>query len=332
MALAQGSHSTGLVNCLFRSSTISCGLVPGFTGAPVAFMYTETRGGFMLGSSSSSALPSFSCAGFMSGVWKAPEVLITLACNAPAWSASCLSCRTEASVPAQEKPLGKSSLAIWQVAPAPSSLAAFAQSSMTLGLSRPATDSIACLPIVAASCITSPRSFTSFSPSSKLKTPATQSAVYSPSERPATAWQRVTASSRCSRSFSTPARPAMNMAGWQFRVSSSASSGPLRHKFRISLFRIVLAFASISRTLGRSLTMDIIFTYCEPCPGNRSPMGSGFSAGAAAMAAASSSSSSSSGSASSPPYFAGSSPCFLAAPGRLRYQPLAGALPHSQQL
>mmetsp|Transcript_96410 Transcript_96410/g.300982 ORF Transcript_96410/g.300982 Transcript_96410/m.300982 type:complete len:201 (-) Transcript_96410:860-1462(-) len=195
-------------------------------------------GGLIFGSISSRALPSLSCAGFMSGVWKPPEVFRTLACRAPALSASSLSVKMDFSVPAHEKPLGKSSLAIWHTALPPSFLAASTQSCASLGLSRPATDSMACLLDFAASCMASPRSFTRASPSSKEKTPATQSAVYSPSDSPATACGRVARSSRSSRSFSRPAMPAMNMAGWQFCVSSRAASGPSKHIFKMSLPRI----------------------------------------------------------------------------------------------
>mmetsp|Transcript_97753 Transcript_97753/g.226667 ORF Transcript_97753/g.226667 Transcript_97753/m.226667 type:complete len:333 (+) Transcript_97753:188-1186(+) len=332
MARTQGSHSTGLVICFFRSSTISLGLVPGLTGAAVVFMKTVFVGGFILGSISSSALPNFSCAGCMSGVWKAPDAFRTLACKAPAFSDSSFSAWIAASVPATEKPLGKSSLAIWQTALPPSFLTASLQSSLSLGLSRPATESMACLLTLAASCMASLRTFTSLSPSSNEKTPATHSAVYSPSERPASTWHRVTASSRSLRSFSTPASPAMNMAGWQFLDSSSLASGPVMQTSAMSMPRMLSALDSISLTAGMSRTPIIIFTYCEPWPGKSKPMGSGFSAGAAANAAETRSSSSSSGSASSPPYFEGSKPCFLAAPGRLRYQPLGGGFPHSQQL
>mmetsp|Transcript_5793 Transcript_5793/g.18580 ORF Transcript_5793/g.18580 Transcript_5793/m.18580 type:complete len:333 (-) Transcript_5793:565-1563(-) len=332
MARTDGSQSTAFVSCFFMSSTMSFGFVPGLTAVAVVFMYTAILGGFMLGSMSSRALLSLSCAGFINGVWKPPEVLRTLACRAPALSARSLSARIEASVPATEKPLGNSSFAIWHTALPPSFLAAWAQSSASLGLSRPATDSIACLLALAASCMASPRSFTSFIPSSKENTPATQSAVYSPSESPATAWARVTASSRSPRSFSTPAIPARNIAGWQFCVSSSADSGPSRQVFRMSLPRISLAFLMYSLTLGMSLTFVNILTYCDPWPGKSRPMGMGGSAGAVASAAAMMSSPSSSGSASSPPYLAGSRPCFLAAPGRFRYQPLAGALPQSATL
>mmetsp|Transcript_114635 Transcript_114635/g.370425 ORF Transcript_114635/g.370425 Transcript_114635/m.370425 type:complete len:269 (+) Transcript_114635:420-1226(+) len=267
----------------------------------------------------------------MRGVWKAPDVFSTFACRAPALSATSFSFRMASSEPATEKPLGKSSLAIWHTAPLPSFLAASAQRTWSFGLSKPATESMACLLAVAAAFIASPRIFTSFNPSSTEKTPATQSAVYSPSERPATTWQRVTASSRSIRSFSTPAKPATNNAGWQLIVSSSFDSGPLMQRSSRSKPKMVLAFARMSLTAGMSLVVAIIFTYWEPWPGNRRPMGSGFCVGAAANAAAMKSSASSSGSANSPPYLAGSSPCFLAAPGRIKYHPLAGFLPCSQQ-
>mmetsp|Transcript_85379 Transcript_85379/g.269116 ORF Transcript_85379/g.269116 Transcript_85379/m.269116 type:complete len:240 (+) Transcript_85379:338-1057(+) len=235
------------------------------------------------------------------------------------------------SVPATEKPLGKSSLAIWQTAPLPSFLAASPQSSFNLGFSRPATESISCLLLLAAACMASARSLTSLRPSSKEKTPAAQSAVYSPRERPAMACARETRSSFSPRNFSTPAKPATNIAGWQLAVSSSFSSGPSRQRESKSYPRMSLALLSISLTAGMSLTALIIFTYWEPWPGKSRPMGSGLCAGAAESAAVMRSSPSSSGSASSPPYFLGSRPCCAAAPGRVMYQPLAGFLPNSQQ-
>eukprot|EP00409_Alexandrium_fundyense_P006549 CAMPEP_0195042892 /NCGR_PEP_ID=MMETSP0347-20130606/3353_1 /TAXON_ID=2932 /ORGANISM="Alexandrium fundyense, Strain CCMP1719" /LENGTH=52 /DNA_ID=CAMNT_0040070211 /DNA_START=90 /DNA_END=244 /DNA_ORIENTATION=+ len=52
----------------------------------------------------------------MRDVWKAPEVFKILACSAPAFSLISFRRWMAGSVPAQEKPLGKSSLAIWQTA------------------------------------------------------------------------------------------------------------------------------------------------------------------------------------------------------------------------
>mmetsp|Transcript_106105 Transcript_106105/g.228577 ORF Transcript_106105/g.228577 Transcript_106105/m.228577 type:complete len:358 (+) Transcript_106105:71-1144(+) len=342
MARTEGSQRTGLVSCLFSSSAISLGFVPGFRGSAVTFITMVCVFGFICGRSSSSALLSFTLAGPIRAVWKPPEVFSTLAWSAPALSARSLSVRIAASVPAQEKPFGKSSLAIWQTASPPSFRAASRQHRSSVALSRPATDSMACLPTAAASCMDSPRSLTSLRPSSKEKTPAAVRAVYSPSDRPAHTWKRVAASSLSARSFSMPAMPAMNIAGWQNLVSSSFSSGPLRQSSRMSNPRMDLAFTSISCTAGMSFTVDIIFTYCEPCPGKSRPTGIGGSAfgpaGSAAtfgLAAAPGSmkSSSSSPSGRGPvPYFIGSKPSDSAAPGRLEKNPAAGFLPHSQQL
>eukprot|EP00411_Alexandrium_monilatum_P115550 CAMPEP_0175658848 /NCGR_PEP_ID=MMETSP0097-20121207/13633_1 /TAXON_ID=311494 /ORGANISM="Alexandrium monilatum, Strain CCMP3105" /LENGTH=73 /DNA_ID=CAMNT_0016964959 /DNA_START=148 /DNA_END=365 /DNA_ORIENTATION=- len=73
----------------------------------------------------------------MREVWKAPEVFRTFACSAPAFSLISFNARTAGSVPAQEKPLGNSSLAIWQTAEPPSFFWACLQRSSSLGFSRP---------------------------------------------------------------------------------------------------------------------------------------------------------------------------------------------------
>mmetsp|Transcript_100521 Transcript_100521/g.183745 ORF Transcript_100521/g.183745 Transcript_100521/m.183745 type:complete len:246 (+) Transcript_100521:214-951(+) len=245
MPLTDGSQSTGLVSCFLRSATMAFGSVPGAIGLAFAFMKIVQVGGLMLGSIASSFAPNFSAAGAMRSVWKPPLVFKTLACNAPFCSASSFKAITAFSVPAQEKPLGKSSLAIWQT-PLGSFFAASAQSCVSLGFSMPATESIACLPTAAASCMASPLSLTSSKPSLKLNTPAAQRAVYSPRESPAMTWARVTASSFSPLSFSTPARPAMNIAGWQYLVSSSFASGPLRQRSRMSMPKTILAVLSIS--------------------------------------------------------------------------------------
>mmetsp|Transcript_87994 Transcript_87994/g.273378 ORF Transcript_87994/g.273378 Transcript_87994/m.273378 type:complete len:237 (+) Transcript_87994:45-755(+) len=233
-ALTEGPQSTGCVSCLLRSSTISRGSQPGRMGSAEAFIQTVCLGGFMFGSASSSALFSFSCAGCMRDVWKAPAVFRIFACSAPAFSALSLSRLMAFSVPPQAKPPWKRWLAMRQTAPGPPASSACSQSALSGASSRPATESIFWLPTAAASCMASPRIFTSFRPSSKLKTPATQSAVYSPSERPAMTEARVTASGFSSLSFSMPARPPMNIAGWQYFVSSSLDSGPLRQMSRMS--------------------------------------------------------------------------------------------------
>mmetsp|Transcript_10640 Transcript_10640/g.30299 ORF Transcript_10640/g.30299 Transcript_10640/m.30299 type:complete len:200 (+) Transcript_10640:476-1075(+) len=195
-------------------------------------------GGDIRGSNSSSAFPKRSLAGSMSCVWKAPLVFKIFDCKAPFSSASAFSAFTAFSVPAQEKPSGKSSLAIWQTALGPSFFAACLQRSVSFALGMPATDSISCLPSCAASCIDSPRSLTNLRPSSKEKTPAAQSAVYSPKDRPAQTLNRVAASLLSARNFSRPASPATNITGWQYRVSSSFASGPLRQSSMTSKPRI----------------------------------------------------------------------------------------------
>mmetsp|Transcript_97440 Transcript_97440/g.303474 ORF Transcript_97440/g.303474 Transcript_97440/m.303474 type:complete len:291 (-) Transcript_97440:573-1445(-) len=284
-------------------------------------------GGFIFGASLFSASSSFFFAGSIREVWKPPDVFSSLACMAPAFSAASFSLLIAPCVPAQEKPLGKRTLAIWQTS---SPFACSEQSFSRACCSRPATESIACGFDLAASAMAAPRTFTSSMPSSKVKTPAAHSAVYSPSERPAMTCARVTASSFSPLSFSTPAIPAMNMAGWQLAVSSSFDSGPSRQRFSTSNPRMLFAFVSMSFTAGRSFTPDIIFTYCDPWPGKSRPIGSGFSAGPAASAAEMAASPSSSGSASSPPYFFGSRPCCAAAPGLPMYHPFEGFLPCSQ--
>mmetsp|Transcript_10470 Transcript_10470/g.24620 ORF Transcript_10470/g.24620 Transcript_10470/m.24620 type:complete len:278 (-) Transcript_10470:88-921(-) len=167
-------------------------------------------------------------------------------------------------------------MAIWHTPPA--LLTASLQSSESFLWLRPTTESIACLLASAAACMASPRSFTISRPSSKDTTPAAHKAVYSPSEKPAMAAALFTHSASRERSCSRAAKPATNMAGWQYLVSSSFSSGPSSQSASTSHPRILLAFSSSSCTAGRSLTPAIIFTYCEPCPGKRSPTGRGSSA------------------------------------------------------
>mmetsp|Transcript_26040 Transcript_26040/g.74560 ORF Transcript_26040/g.74560 Transcript_26040/m.74560 type:complete len:240 (-) Transcript_26040:539-1258(-) len=232
--LTDGSHNTGLVNCFFNNTTISSGLQPGRIGSAEAFIQTVCMGLFILGSSSSRAAASLSWAGCISGVWNAPEVFKILACRAPAASTRGFKASMAFLVPPTAKPDGNSSFAIWQIAPAPWSFKTFSQSGCNFAFSRPATESISCSPTAAASCMASPRSLTNLRPSAKVKTPAAQSAVYSPRERPAMTEQRSTAGAFVERSFSTPARPPMNIAGWQNLVSSNFSSGPSKQSFKMS--------------------------------------------------------------------------------------------------
>mmetsp|Transcript_85901 Transcript_85901/g.152159 ORF Transcript_85901/g.152159 Transcript_85901/m.152159 type:complete len:270 (+) Transcript_85901:298-1107(+) len=235
----------------------------------------------MFGDTSSKAFCKRSCAGCMSDVWKAPPVFNSLACKAPFFSTIDFNSSTAASVPAQAKPFGKSEFATRQTEPDPAVFSASLQQASNTDWSRPATESMACLPTWAASCMASPRSFTRRRPSSKLKTPAAHRAVYSPKERPATHCGRSAASARSLRSLEMPARPPTNMAGWQYFVSASFSSGPLRQSSNRSYPRIGFAFASMSLTSGISFTPSSILTYWEPWPGNKSASGKGGAAGTA---------------------------------------------------
>mmetsp|Transcript_43430 Transcript_43430/g.80941 ORF Transcript_43430/g.80941 Transcript_43430/m.80941 type:complete len:324 (+) Transcript_43430:435-1406(+) len=273
MPVIEGSQSTQFTSWSARSGMSCSGGVPAAIFFPVRFMYTSQRGGLSFGSASFRAASNFSLAGCMSFVWKPPDVFSILACRQPSVAFTFVSRRwTAANVPAQEKPFGNKKLATWHTSEGASMLSA--QSLSRTSWFRPATESIACWEASAASCIASPRSFTTFSPVSKSKTPATVSAVYSPKERPATAWQRFTLSGWSALSFSIPASPATYIAGWQNLVRSNSASGPLRQTSSKSKSRILFAVASMSLTAGRSLTPAIIFTYCDPWPGKSSATGS----------------------------------------------------------
>mmetsp|Transcript_36371 Transcript_36371/g.82732 ORF Transcript_36371/g.82732 Transcript_36371/m.82732 type:complete len:252 (-) Transcript_36371:95-850(-) len=222
------------------------------------------------------ALLSSSCAGFINGVWKAPPALMTRACNARAFVASSQSLSTHFLLPAHVKPAGKSTLAIWQTGSLTDVSAALAslQSFSSVGRSRPATEHMHWAAASVAPCMASARSFTSFRASSNSSTPAAQQAVYSPRLRPATACGRSTASFLVSRMTSTAAMPATNIAGWQYFVSLSLFSGPLRQSSLTSQPRTFSAVASISLTAGRFTQSLSMPTYCEPWPGKSSATGS----------------------------------------------------------
>mmetsp|Transcript_98305 Transcript_98305/g.233965 ORF Transcript_98305/g.233965 Transcript_98305/m.233965 type:complete len:332 (+) Transcript_98305:198-1193(+) len=209
----------------------------------------------------------------MREVWKAPPVFSILACSAPLLSAKVFSSFTAFSVPAQEKPLGKRALAMRHTLPGPAFFSASTQHCSSSFCSKPATDSIACFPTWAASCMASPRSFTSRRPSSKLSTPAAHSAVYSPKESPAMHRGCSAAGWFCDFSLQMPARPPTNMAGWQNLVSASLSSGPFRHISKRSYPKISLAWESISFTSALSFTPSNMLTYWEPCPGKINAIG-----------------------------------------------------------
>mmetsp|Transcript_30797 Transcript_30797/g.95775 ORF Transcript_30797/g.95775 Transcript_30797/m.95775 type:complete len:271 (+) Transcript_30797:347-1159(+) len=236
----------------------------------------QHRGGFIFGSALSIALARSSSAGFMSGVWKAPPALMTRAWSARAFVASSQSLSTHFLFPAQVKPAGKRTLAIWQtgsfavVSAALASLHNFS----SVGRSKPATEHMHWATASVAVCMASARSFTSLSASSNSSTPAAQIAVYSPRLRPATAWGLSTVSFLDSRMTSTAHMPATNIAGWQYFVSLSLASGPLRQSSFKSQPSTFSAVASISFTAGRFTQSLSMPTYCEPWPGKSSAAGS----------------------------------------------------------
>mmetsp|Transcript_55842 Transcript_55842/g.169977 ORF Transcript_55842/g.169977 Transcript_55842/m.169977 type:complete len:224 (-) Transcript_55842:775-1446(-) len=209
------------------------------------------RGGFIFGNASLIAAESCSCAGSISGLWKAPPVpLIGRACNALAAVANSHSLVISAFVPAHETPLGKRELAIWHTASGPPAALASAHRRSMVFRSRPATEHMACGFRSDAASMASARSLTSFNASSNSRTPAAHSAVYSPRLRPATACGRSTASRLDSLRTSIPASPATNMHGWQYFVWVSLSSGPLAHRSLMLHPKILSAFSSISATAG----------------------------------------------------------------------------------
>mmetsp|Transcript_33569 Transcript_33569/g.101343 ORF Transcript_33569/g.101343 Transcript_33569/m.101343 type:complete len:361 (+) Transcript_33569:83-1165(+) len=252
--------------------------------APVTFMYTSHLGGFISDSTPRSAASNFSLAGCISRVWKAPDVLSSLACMRPSvasaffWSAS-----IAPTDPEHVKPLGKRKFAIWHTSC--SLLQESRHKPESTDSDKPATEIIACGDASAASCMASPRAFTSRRPASKLKTPATVRAVYSPSERPATALHRETQSGLSAFSFSMAAKPPMYSAGWAYFVSCKVSSGPSTQILRMSYPKTRLAVSSISLTAGRSFTSFSIPTLCEPWPGKSRPTGSASSTAARAAGA-----------------------------------------------
>mmetsp|Transcript_30790 Transcript_30790/g.95749 ORF Transcript_30790/g.95749 Transcript_30790/m.95749 type:complete len:243 (+) Transcript_30790:455-1183(+) len=201
---------------------------------------------------------------------------MTRACSARAFVASSHSLSTHFLLPAQVKPAGNSTLAIWHTGSFDTVSAAFAslQSFSRVGRSRPATEHMHCATASVAPCMASARIFTSLRQSSKSRTPAAQMAVYSPRLRPATAWGLSTVSFFVSRMASTAQRPAMNMAGWQYFVSLSFASGPFRQSSFTSQPRTFSAVASISFTAGRLTTSLSMPTYWEPWPGKSSAAGS----------------------------------------------------------
>mmetsp|Transcript_107865 Transcript_107865/g.336420 ORF Transcript_107865/g.336420 Transcript_107865/m.336420 type:complete len:432 (-) Transcript_107865:192-1487(-) len=253
------SQRTVSVSCRFSRGITSLGSHPGRSGSAVTFMYIRCLGDFSFGFSSSSAFASGSTAESIRGVWNAPDALRSFACIAPAFSAIVFRVSRVFSCPPTEKPSVKSEMAIWATPPV--LFIASLQRSFTFASLRPTTESMPCLLSWVALSMISPRSFTSFKPSSKDTMPEAQRAVYSPREKPATAAARFTASSSSTRSCSSAARPAINIAGWQYCVSASFSSVDSSQNSSTSQPRMDDAFSSMSFTAGKSFTPASIFAY-----------------------------------------------------------------------
>mmetsp|Transcript_21186 Transcript_21186/g.59923 ORF Transcript_21186/g.59923 Transcript_21186/m.59923 type:complete len:299 (+) Transcript_21186:322-1218(+) len=273
---------------------IFLGSSPLRSSLPVELRNTSHLGGRMLGRASFSFSSSFALAGSSRGVWMAPMVLPSLLCSAPFVSTMVFKASMAFRGPPHVKPLGKSSWEIWQTAPPHWVLASW-QKVWRAAFSRPATDSEAWSLFSTTSAMASLQAFTSVRPVLKLRTPATVSAVYSPTKRPATAVGRSAASGLVSRSCSMPARQATYMAGIMTLGCSSLDSGPLRQASNTSKSRIPLATLTMRWTPGLFWTSSIIFTYCEPWPGNTRPTPPAAGAGAAAGATTHGSSVSASG-------------------------------------
>mmetsp|Transcript_68208 Transcript_68208/g.142541 ORF Transcript_68208/g.142541 Transcript_68208/m.142541 type:complete len:267 (-) Transcript_68208:723-1523(-) len=237
----------------------------------------QQRGGRILGSASSMAFESLSAAGCISGQWKAPPAFTARACSARAAMAFSQSLSMVLLCPAQTKPAGKRTFAIWQTGSWTELSAAFAsrQSRSKVDRSRPATDAMPCGARLVASCMASALSCTSLRQSSKSSTPAAQIAVYSPRLRPATACGRSTTSFFDSRNTSTAARPATKRTGWQYFVSDNLASGPLVHNSKTSQPKTDCALESSSFTAGSLEASANMPMYCDPCPGKSMAAGRG---------------------------------------------------------
>mmetsp|Transcript_36658 Transcript_36658/g.85295 ORF Transcript_36658/g.85295 Transcript_36658/m.85295 type:complete len:220 (+) Transcript_36658:185-844(+) len=214
IALTEASHKTGIVHWLTISGMTECGEVPAYTGPPEQFMYTSHFGGLIRAANPLRAWEALAVAGAMRGVWKAPELVTSLAWSAPFAFTSFSSFSMAALVPPQVAPLGNSAVATWHTVPAPISFRTCLQKPSSLSRLMPATESSACAsPLVEASAKASARIFASSKPSRSVKTPAATSAVSSPMPRPATAPGRAATSGACCFSFSRPARPATSITG-----------------------------------------------------------------------------------------------------------------------
>mmetsp|Transcript_9440 Transcript_9440/g.15675 ORF Transcript_9440/g.15675 Transcript_9440/m.15675 type:complete len:265 (-) Transcript_9440:90-884(-) len=162
-----------------------------------------------------------SAAGAISAQWKGADTGNITARLAPLAFAISQARSTAALWPDTTTCAGSLSLAAWQTSPS----AASAATAVTASKSRPNTAAIAPTPTGTASCIAVPRMRSKRAVSAMLRTPAAQSAEYSPSEWPAT---------KDARSMPTPSASSARIAaidvaiiaGCAFWVSVSVSRSP----------------------------------------------------------------------------------------------------------
>ena len=219
---------------------------------------------------SASAFSIASAAGCINGQWNGAETGSRTPRLMPQRSLSSFTIATARSIaplwPEITTWVGSLSFATVQISPSAS--AASARSS-ALATSAPSSAAIAPSPTGTARCIACPRNFSSRAVSPSGIAPAAHSALYSPSECPAT--QPATSDSFTPPSFSSTRSTAMDsamIAGWAFSVSISSFAGPSFMSANSFWPSASSTSSNSSRAWGlaaaRSAPMP---TFWLPCPG-----------------------------------------------------------------
>mmetsp|Transcript_47935 Transcript_47935/g.96719 ORF Transcript_47935/g.96719 Transcript_47935/m.96719 type:complete len:234 (+) Transcript_47935:465-1166(+) len=218
-------------------------------------------------------------AGCISSVWKAaPQPLSSDTFWAPCSLAFAFAASMAAEVPDNTKPHGKRRFPSLHVPPF-SAVISSHMASTSSSLS-PTTDIIFCASCPSASTaafMNSPRNLASFTPSSKEKHFAAQSAASSPHETPAAAAASPLFLPSWSLSHSRPHMAATKMAGWQTSSWQSFSSGPISVTSKRSYPNTSLAFWIMGQALSCSSAQPSMPSRCEPCPGKSSAKDGGWS-------------------------------------------------------
>ncbi len=142
---------------------------------------------------------------------------------------------------------------------------ASSQTDFTVSGSQPSSAAIAPSPAGTASCIKSPRRRTTRIASSNSSDPAETSALYSPSEWPAT---KSAFAPRSTRALNAAIEVA-SIAGCVFAVSLSSSSGPSKQSDESRPPSASSALSKIAREAGIAPASALPMpTVCVPCPGN----------------------------------------------------------------